>query len=137
MQDGTGLTIDYGDDPPSERQLTINTQSLKLPPRLEMYDFRIVTPIFTSVIPEAPYGTSIKDFLEDAPVQPGSYPAMVDGYFVMLKFEEPGSYWIHSWASAPRERSGPYFSELLYQIEIDPSGRTYLQTHPGSMHFII
>ena len=99
-------------------RLTINSQGLKLPSILKMHDFRIVTPIFTSVIPESPYGTSIKDFLEDAPVQPGSYPAMVDGYFVMLKFEEASTYWIHSWASAPRETSGPYFSELLYQIEI-------------------
>jgi hypothetical protein len=118
MQDGAGLTIYYGDDPPDATQLTINNQSMRLPSWLDMYQFRIVTPIFTSVIPEAPYGTSLKDFLEDSPVHPGSYPALVDGYFVMLKFEVPGSYWIHSWASAPRERSGPYFSELLYQIEV-------------------
>jgi hypothetical protein len=46
------------------------------------------------------------------------YPALVDGYFVMLKFTEPGSYMIHSWASAGREEKGPYFSELLYQIQV-------------------
>jgi hypothetical protein len=123
MQDFTGLTIDYGDDPPNENQLTINNEDLKLPARLNMEQFRIVTPIFTAVLPEAPYGTSIRDFLEDAPVQPGSYPALVEGYFVILKFTEPGSYWVHSWASAPRERSGPYFSELLYQIEVNTRER--------------
>ena len=115
MQDFTGLTIDYGDNPPQLEQLTINNHPVKL--GLNMDKFRIVTPIFTAVVPETQYGRSLKDFLEDSPIPPGSYPALVEGYFVMLKFE-PGSYWVHSWASAPRERSGPYFSELLYQIEV-------------------
>ncbi len=82
-----------------------------------MERFRIATPIFNTVIPEAQFGRSAKDFIEEAPISPGSYLAMADGYFVMLKFE-PGTYWIHSWASAPREGHGPYFSELLYQIEV-------------------
>jgi hypothetical protein len=116
MQDFTGLTIDYGDNPPSESQLTINNCPLVLG-GLEMEQFRIITPIFMAVVPDAPYGTSVKDFLEDAPIPAGSYPALVEGYFVMLKFDK-GSYWVHSWASAPRERSGPYFSELLYEIEV-------------------
>ena len=30
MQDITGLTIDYGDNPPEEHQLTINNQDIKL-----------------------------------------------------------------------------------------------------------
>jgi hypothetical protein len=115
MQDFTGLTIDYGDNPPDENQLTINNQKIEL--GLGMRNFRITTPIFTAVVPETQYGRSIKDFLEDSPIAPGNYPALVEGYFVMLKFE-PGTYWVHSWASAPRERSGPYFSELLYQIEV-------------------
>jgi hypothetical protein len=42
---------------------------------------------------------------------------MVDGYFVMLRFSK-GTYMVHSWASAPREATGPYFSELLYEIEV-------------------
>jgi hypothetical protein len=116
LQDFTGLTIDYGDDPPDTDQLTINNQRIILG-GLGMREFRIATPIFTAVVPETQYGRSIKDFLEDSPIAPGNYPALVEGYFVMLKFE-PGSYWVHSWASAPRERSGPYFSELLYQIEV-------------------
>lgn len=116
MQDFTGLTIDYGDNPPENNQLTINNTQINLG-ELKMEEFRIVTPIFTAVVPDAQYGRSIKDFLEDSPIPPGSYPALVEGYFVMLRFG-PGSYWVHSWASAPRERSGPYFSELLYQIEV-------------------
>jgi hypothetical protein len=115
MQDFTGLIIDYGDNPPENNQLTINNKEINL--GLDMSNFRIITPIFTAVVPEAGYGRSIKDFLEDSPILPGSYPALVDGYFIMLQFQ-PGTYWVHSWASAPRERTGPYFSELLYQIEV-------------------
>lgn len=82
-----------------------------------MESFRVATPVFTAIVPEAPYGRSAKDFIEEAPVAAGIYPAMADGYFVMLKFQK-GTYWVHSWASAPRESRGPYFSELLYQIEV-------------------
>ena len=79
MQDFTGLTIDYGDNPPELHQLTINNRPIDLGPDLDMTDFRFITSIF------------------------------------------PGTYWIYSSASAPRERSGPYFSELLYQIEVTKS----------------
>lgn len=82
-----------------------------------MESFRITTPIFTAVVPETQYGRSAKDFIEEAPVAAGNYPAMVDGYFILCKFTK-GNYWIHSWASGPREARGPYFSELLYQIEV-------------------
>jgi hypothetical protein len=122
MQDFTGLTIDYGDNPPDPNQLTVMTREDRPRPIDEkLARFRFVTPIFTAVVPDVQYGRSIKDFLE-GPVAPGSYPAMVEGYFVMIEFygnhPEEGGYWIHSWASAPREVRGPYFSELLYQIEV-------------------
>ena len=52
-----------------------------------MRTFRVMSPIFTAVIPDVQYGRSIKDFLE-GPMIPGSYPAIVEGYFVMLKFTE-------------------------------------------------
>jgi hypothetical protein len=131
LQDFTGLTIDYGDNPPDPRQLTINNKTININPKeipppegLEMKDFRITTPIFTAVVPETEYGRSVKDFLEIR-IVPGSYPAIVEGYFVMLEFK-PGIYWVHSWASGPREVGGPYFSELLYQIKVrkkrDPHG---------------
>jgi hypothetical protein len=133
MQDFTGLTIDYGDNPPDLNQLTVKTaedETEKPIVKNSLLPFRIVTPIFTAVVPDVQYGRSIKDFLE-SPVAPGSYPAMVEGYFVMIKFDRPhpkeGGYWVHSWASAPREVRGPYFSELLYQIELKerkkPPGR--------------
>ncbi len=117
MQDNSGMMIDNGDNPPDAIQLTINNESIVLPPDLPMTEFRVATPIFMTVVPDAPYGTSLKDFLEESPISPGSYPSMVNGYFIMLKLKE-GRYWVHSWASAGREIRGPYFSELLYQIEV-------------------
>lgn len=122
MQDFTGLLIDNGDNPPAPYQLTIDNIPMHLEDGeektvFEMIDFRIVTPIFTAVVPDAPYGTSIKDFVEEGSIPPGTHPVIVDGYFVMLKFT-PGSYWVHSWASTGREPRGPYFSELLYQIDV-------------------
>jgi hypothetical protein len=128
MQDFTGLTTDYGDNPPDISQITINNQNINLPNGLGMEEFRFTTPIFTAVVPETQYGRSMKDFTEDAPIPSGSFPALCEGYYFMLKFS-PGSYWVHSWASAPRERTGPYFSELLYQIEV--SERRSREPHKG------
>ena len=116
MQDYTGTTLDNGDNPPTDKQLTINGQPIVFPAGLKMKDFRILSSVFTAVIPESGYGISVKDFLE-MPASPGQYAALVEGYFVMLKFK-PGTYYIHSWASAPREAPGPYYSELLYQIDV-------------------
>ena len=45
----------------------------------------------------------------------------MEGYFVLFTFD-PGRYIIHSWASAPRETRGPYFSELIYEIEVNAVG---------------
>jgi hypothetical protein len=67
-----------------------------------MKNFRITTPIFMAVAPEAPHGTSIKDFLEEGSIPAGTYPASVDGHFVMLKFKNPSRYLIHSWARCKR-----------------------------------
>jgi hypothetical protein len=141
LQGYTGPTIDYGDNPPDVNQLTINKHDIRLPQFLGMRDFRIITPVFTAIIPEAEYGRSIKDYLE-VRVTPGQYAAIVEGYFVMLKFAE-GSYWIHSFASGPREYiPGPYYAELLYQIEVhkradcDPHGRISVGRPSRNEHFI-
>jgi hypothetical protein len=116
MQDWTGLTIDYGDNPPDPKNVTINGTGIKIS-KEGMKRFRIMTPLFTAIVPEADYGRSVKDFLEES-FAPGTYPAIVEGYFVLVELG-PGSYVINSRASAPRERKGPYFAELLYQIVVD------------------
>ena len=116
MRDFTVPTIDNGDNPPKDEQLTINGERVKFPNDLEMTDFRILSSVFTAVIPDVEYGRSIKDFLE-LQEQSGSFPAVVEGYFVMLKFR-PQTVFIHSYASGPRDKNGAYFSELLYEVEI-------------------
>jgi hypothetical protein len=131
MQDYCGLTIDYGSNPPDVSQLTINGLPIALPRGREMRDFRVATSVFTAVVPEADYGRSIKDFLEmDLPS--GHYPAIVEGYFVLIKFTEPGTYVVYSYASAPRElRGGSYFSELLYEIQVNECEEKQSIGHPG------
>jgi hypothetical protein len=129
MQDFTGLTIDNGDNPPDTDQLTIDGIAIDLGP-LKMADFRIRTPIFTAVIPETDYGRSAKDFLEH-PVPSGNYPAIVEGYFVLMTFEAGKRVLVHSWASAPRERAGPYFSELYYEIDVNKRKPKVSRGAPG------
>ena len=62
LQDSTGMLIDNGDNPPEDAQLTINTRNIDLSQgmngkklEVDMFDFRITTPIFTAVVPDAPY----------------------------------------------------------------------------------
>lgn len=119
MQELTGLTIDNGDDPPRPEQLKIDNKSINI---TDLKKFRILTSIFTAIVPEADYGRSIKDFLELS-VSPGQYAAIVEGYFVLLKnFSAGQTYLIHSRASSGRESGGAYVAELLYQITVE--GRT-------------
>ena len=139
MQDWTGLTIDYGDNPPDPKNVTINGTAIKLS-KAEMKKFRIMTPIFTAIVPEADYGRSVKDFLEES-IAPGAYPAIVEGYFILIKELRPDNYVINSHASAPRERKGPYFAELLYQIDVDnatkPESTGVLPARPARTEAII
>ena len=121
LQEVTGLTLDNGDDPPKREQLKINDEDIwgkSLQTNDDMKKFRILTSIFTVVVPEADYGRSIKDFLEVS-VTPGHFPAIVEGYFVLLKNFTPGyTYTIHSRASSGREKGGAYVAELLYEIYV-------------------
>lgn len=126
MQEVTGLTLDNGDDPPKREQLKINDEDIwgkSLQTDEDMKKFRILTSIFTVVVPEADYGRSIKDFLEVS-VSPGHFPAIVEGYFVLLKNFTPGyTYTIHSRASSGREKGGAYLAELLYEINVSNTPR--------------
>jgi len=116
MQEITGLMIDNGDDPPKPEQLKIDTKAINI---ADLKRFRIMTSVFTAIVPEADYGRSIKDFLEVS-VSPGQYAAIVEGYFVLIKNFTPGhTYVIHSRASSGRERGGAYVAEILYQITVE------------------
>jgi hypothetical protein len=133
LQEFTGFTIDYGDNPPDESQLKIDEQNIKFPENLHMKDFRFVTRIFTAIIPDTEYGRSVKDFLE-IKVSPGIYPAMVEGYFVLLNLSaRDETYLIRSYASGPRELTGIYFSDLYYEIEVNSRpepGKPSIRTPP-------
>ncbi len=133
MQEFTGLTIDYGDDPPLAEQLTIDGLPIIDPlVKGDFTKFRIMTSIFPAIVPDADYGRSVKDFLDES-LPPGQYAAIVEGYFVLLKDFPPGqTYLIHSRASAPRERGGPYVSELLYEISVEDRIKT---TSTGAVPF--
>ena len=129
LQDYTGTMIDNGDNPPNPSQITINGMNIKLPNGRDMNDFRIVTPVFTAVVPDAEYGRSVKDFLEDT-VAPGHYPTIVDGYFVLIEFE-PERYTVHSFGNAGREIRGPFCAELIYEIEVNDFDRPESQGISG------
>jgi hypothetical protein len=134
MQDFTGLTIDYGDNPPRTSQLKINGKDIESPlikDQTDMLKFRVQTSIFPVIVPEADPGTSVKDFLEES-VLPGQYVAIAEAYFVLMKFD-PETYLVYSRASAPRERGGPYVSELLYEIEVNALTRKQRDAHEGAV----
>lgn len=116
MQDTVGSIIDYGDNPPDTNAINIDDKPIK--PPIEIEKFRISTSVFTVIVPDTGYGRSVKDFLE-MNLPAGQYPAMIEGYFIMLKFTELGTHSIYSRAMAPRERIGPYVAELLYQIDVN------------------
>jgi len=131
MQEYNGLTIDSGSNPPEVSQLTIDGKPIVLPRGREMRDFRIATPVFTAVVPEADYGRSVKDYLQmDFPT--GHYPTMAEGYFVLIKFTAPGTYCLYSYASSGREvQGGTYFSEFLYEIQVNECEEKVSIGHPG------
>jgi hypothetical protein len=118
MSDGIGLTIDYGDNPPGRGQLLVDGEEILGQKIQDFRDFRIVTPMFPAVVPETDFGRSVKDFLEES-FPAGNYAALVEGYFVLLTFDGGQKYVVHSFASAPREERGPYFSELIYEIDVE------------------
>lgn len=131
MQDYTGSTIDHGSNPPDVSQLTINGESIALPRGRQMRDFRVATSVFTAVVPETDYGRSIKDFLQ-MELPSGHYPTMVDGFYVLIKFNDPGTYVVYSYANAGREtQGGTYFSEFLYQIQVNECEERVSIGHPG------
>jgi hypothetical protein len=117
MEEYTSIAINYGEEPPHKTQLTINDVPVDLGAAQDLRDFRINTSVFTAVVPDTDPGRSVKDFLGH-PMPAGNYPALVQGYFVMISFEPDRTYWIHSWGEAPPDVRGPYFAELLYEIEV-------------------
>jgi hypothetical protein len=121
LQEYTGAIMDNGDDPPEEKQITIDGKPIVLPPKMEMTRFRILTPVFTTVVPDIEYGRSLRDVLEDD-VPPGQFATVVEGYCLLVKFnppKTPKTYVLHSLAKAGHEQRGLYTAEILCQIEVN------------------
>ena len=76
MQEFNGLTIDYGDNPPTKDQFKIYdfeddiSPGKLVNPDIKLEEFSVRTPIFTAIVPDSDYGRSNRDFLEDS-VIPG------------------------------------------------------------------
>ncbi|VFJ12943.1 hypothetical protein [Candidatus Nitrosocosmicus franklandus] len=107
------------DDPPGVHQFTLD--SLPLLPSDEVINHRIMSDgLFQVHIPDATYGTSLKDFVAE-PSPPGTYGAVCEGYFFMLKNlmarEEP--YLLTSFATgAPYVGFGEYHASFVYEIKV-------------------
>jgi hypothetical protein len=122
LQEYTGSIMDNGDDPPDPNKITINGEPIKFPRKLEMSNFRIQSPVFTTIVPEVDYGRSLRDFLEDD-VPPGHFPTIVEGYFVLLKFNNAKTYVLHSEAKAGRAVRGPYTAEIFCEVQVNEGPR--------------
>lgn len=116
MQEYCGLTLDHGDNPPDRGQFRINGDPVILPEGTDMMDFRVATSVFTAIVPDTDYGRSLGAFLEEE-VLPGQYAALVEGFFLLIRFNREATYRVYSAASAGREVKGSYFAEYLYEIE--------------------
>jgi hypothetical protein len=107
------------DDPPPVHQFTLD--NLPLLPSAEVVNHRIMSNgLFQVRIPDAPYGTSLKDFVFE-PSQPGLYDAVCEGYFFMLKDlearDEP--YRLMSFATgASYPELGEYHAAFVYEIRV-------------------
>ena len=130
LQEYAGSIMDNGDDPPDTNKITINGKPIEFPEvqrkrkleKLEMSHFRIQTPVFTTIVPEVDYGRSLRDLLEDE-VPPGHFPTIVEGYFVLLKFNNPKTYVLHSEAKAGRAVRGPYTAEIFCEVQVNQGPR--------------
>jgi hypothetical protein len=116
--------IDNGDNPPKSYQLTINDQPV-FDDVDELLKYRVETPLFQLMVPEAEFGSSLKDFME-IPYKPGAYNSIADGYFVLLKGLAVKEYTIHSYSQGSNYGGKQrYFSEYLYHIKVvSRNGRT-------------
>lgn len=115
MRGYTKSAID-GADPPNKFYVTVNGEQIK-----GLENFRFTTSVFTVKIPEAEYGTSMKDYL-DVHIPPGDYPALVEGYFVILHKwnvdKNDKTFILHSRAIGPSDSHGSYIAESIYEIQV-------------------
>jgi hypothetical protein len=109
-----------GDSPPLAKQILIDGKPIDLPnQKQDLSDFLVYTRDFTLNIPNAPYGKSLRDYFDIPMTTPGNRQAMIGGYFVLFRFEQPGTQ--HTLAFEARGVLGPrgqYFASGLYTINV-------------------
>ncbi len=106
------------DDPPPVHQFTLD--NLPLLPSEKVINHRIMSNgIFQLNIPDAPYGTSLKDFVLE-PSLPGWYGAICEGYFFLitdLKAKDT-PYLLTSFATGAPYAVGEYHAAFVYEIKV-------------------
>lgn len=115
------------DDPPLSHQITVD--GLPLLPSSEISNHKIDSNgPFPLNIPDAEYGTSLKDFVTD-PSPPGWYETYCQGYFFLIdNFRAREEYYtISSRVRGAPYDVGEYFATFVYEIQVIPS---YLRPTP-------
>lgn len=107
----------YSTDDPSIDQIKINGAPIVLPPDMKMRDFKVESNEFMINVPDVPYGTSLKDFMNTPLRTPGKRACVASGYFFMMKFTTENDSVLHFKSNGERDRllSG---SDALYNIRI-------------------
>lgn len=108
----------YSTEDPWIDQIKINGAPIDLPPDMKMRDFKVESNEFMINVPDVPYGTSLKDYMNTPLRTPGKRACVASGYFFMMKFagSESGVV-LHFKSNGERDRllSG---SDALYNIRI-------------------
>lgn len=86
-------------------------RSYRIVPKLTSY--KIESPLFRLRVP----ASSILNEFQDEPLKPGSYYAVVGGYFILVKSLPQSRYRISFGAEGP----GEYSTRSIYDIEVYPS----------------
>lgn len=108
------------DNPPLPTQFTIN--GLPIISSREVLNYKVDSSgVFMLNIPNATYGTSLKDFVID-PSPPGTYETYCQGYFFLVKGLKPDkTYEFYSRARGAPYSAGPYYSSFKYEIQVLPN----------------
>ena len=102
-------------DTPRSNQIKINAANLSVDPK----DYSLETDVFTLNVPDAPPGSSYKDYVEYQPLPPGPWPTVGGGYFFLVKLLDRRVYTIVSRVKGKKYQDGrDYYADLLYEISV-------------------
>jgi hypothetical protein len=102
---------------PTEKQIIIDGEPIKLNKRNSIKDFRIITSQFVLNVPETGYDSSGAPYF-DIVLPPGQYRCVAAGFCFIVVFHTAGPHTIYSIGKGKPWERGDYFSELLYEINV-------------------